>query len=105
MSVLTSIMGGERGAQLELKKLAKVTGASGHFPTNVDQCRDVMKEIARGVSQQYSTGYYSLNKLGMGSGIEMKVNEGRSRKYVARARSGYYACRAEQPKKCRIRYE
>ena len=96
-SVLTSVMGGERGAKLELEKLAEVTGASAHFPTNVDQCRDVMKEIAREVSQQYSLGYYPLNKTrdGKWRRIQVKISESGSHKYVARTRSGYYSRKEE----------
>ena len=70
MGGLSSLMGGDRDASAELKKLAQVTGASAHFPSDVEQCRDVMKEIAREVSQQYSLGYYPLNKERDGSGEE-----------------------------------
>ena len=98
MGGLSSLMGGERDASAELKKLAQVTGASAHFPTDVDQCRDVMKEIAREVSQQYSLGYYPLNKERDGKWRNIKVVVGQtsgSAKLVARTRSGYYARRAE----------
>ena len=95
MSVLSSSMGGsDRDAQAELKKLAEVTGASSHFPTNVDQCRSVMREIAREVSQQYSLGYYPANKErdGKWRAIRIAVSQnGNSTKLVARTRSGYYA--------------
>lgn len=95
---LSSLMGRERDASAELKKLAQVTGASAHFPTDVDQCRDVMKEIAREVSQQYSLGYYPLNKERDGKWRNIKVVVGQTSgwaKLVARTRSGYYARRAE----------
>jgi Ca-activated chloride channel family protein len=97
MSVLSS-MGADRDARAELKKLAEVTGGSAHFPSNVDQCRDVMKEIAREVSQQYSLGYYPLNKTrdGKWRRIQVKVSDSGSHKYVARTRSGYYARKEEQ---------
>lgn len=92
MGGLPSLMGGDRDASAELKKLADVTGASAHFPSDVDQCRDVMKQIAREVSQQYSLGYYPLNKIrdGKWRRIQVKVIENSGRKYVARTRSGYY---------------
>lgn len=100
MSVLSSLMGGsDRDALAELKKLAEVTGASSHFPSNVDQCRSVMREIAREVSQQYSLGYYPVNKTrdGKWRRIQVKVSESGGHKYVARTRSGYYARKEEQP--------
>lgn len=99
MSVVSSLMGrGDRDAQSELRKLAEVTGASAHFPGNVDQCKSVMREIAREVSQQYSLGYYPLNKTrdGRWRKIQVTVNESGGHKYVARTRSGYYA-RKEEP--------
>lgn len=97
MGGLLSFMTGNRDARAELKKIAEVTGASAHFPSNVDQCRSVMKEIAREVSQQYSLGYYPLNKTrdGKWRRIEVKVNDSGSHKYVARVRSGYYARKDE----------
>lgn len=98
MGGLSSLMGGDRNARAELKKLAAVTGASAHFPSNVDQCREVMKEIAREVSQQYSLGYYPLNKErdGKWRRIQVKVSDSGSHNYVARTRSGYYARKEEQ---------
>jgi len=98
MGGLSSLMGGDRDASSELKKLAEVTGASAHFPSDVDQCRDVMKQIAREVSQQYSLGYYPLNKERDGKWRNIKVvvaQTSGSAKLVARTRSGYYARRAE----------
>ena len=89
---------GDRDGRGELKKLAEVTGGSSHFPSNVDQCRSVMKEIAREVSQQYSLGYYPLNKERDGKWRKIKVvvgQTGGSAKLVARTRSGYYARREE----------
>ena len=91
-------MGAEKDARTELKKLAEVTGGSSHFPGNVDQCRGVMKEIAREVSQQYSLGYYPLNKERDGKWRNIKVavgTTGGSAKLVARTRSGYYARKGE----------
>lgn len=98
MGGLTSLMGGDRDASAELKKLAQATGASAHFPSDVDQCRDVMKEIAREVSQQYSLGYYPLNKERDGKWRNIKVVVGQtsgSATLVARTRSGYYARKKE----------
>ena len=85
---------GDRDGRGELKKLAEVTGGSSHFPNNADQCRDVMKEIAREVSQQYSLGYYPLNKERDGKWRKIRVMVGQTggtAKLVARTRSGYYA--------------
>lgn len=95
---LSSMMGSDRDAKSELKKLAEVTGASAHFPSDIDQCRSVMKEIAREVSQQYSLGYYPLNKArdGKWRRVQVRVVETASHKYVARTRSGYYARKEEQ---------
>lgn len=98
VSGLLPLMGGERDARTELKKLAEVTGGAVHFPSDVDQCRGVMKEIAREVSQQYSLGYYPLNKERDGKWRNIKVvvgQTGGSAKLVARTRSGYYARRDE----------
>lgn len=95
---LSSMMGSDRDAKSELKKLAEVTGASAHFPSDVDQCRSVMREIAREVSQQYSLGYYPLKKErdGKWRRIQVRVMESAGHKYVARTRSGYYARKEEQ---------
>lgn len=88
---------GSRDGRAELTKLAEVTGGLAHFPRNVDQCKSVMREIAREVSQQYSLGYYPLNKErdGKWRGIKVAVNQnGGSTRLVARTRSGYYARKA-----------
>lgn len=80
----------------ELEKLAGVTGGEAHFPTDLDGCRKVMKEIALEVSQQYSLGYYSINKNydGKWRSVTIKVQSEAGRdKYAARTRSGYYARR------------
>ena len=96
--LLAKMLGtGSGDGQAELKKLAEVTGGLAHFPKNVDQCRSVMREIAREVSQQYSLGYYPLNKErdGKWRGIKVAVNQNRgSSRLVARTRSGYYARKA-----------
>ena len=92
---LARLLGGnDRDGQAELKKLAEVTGGSSHFPKNVDQCKSVMREIAREVSQQYSLGYYPANKErdGQWRAIKIAVSQsGNSSRLVARTRSGYYA--------------
>ena len=87
----------ERDGRAELRKLAEVTGGSSHFPNNVDQCKSVMKEIAREVSQQYSLGYYPLNKErdGKWRRIRIAVTRERNSQLVARTRSGYYARKEE----------
>jgi len=77
----------------ELEKLAEVTGARAHFPTNVEQCRESMREIAREVSQQYSLGYYPSNTTRDGQWRKIKVvviRQGeKDTRYVARTRTGY----------------
>lgn len=87
----------ERDGRAELRKLAEVTGGSSHFPNNVDQCKSVMNEIAREVSQQYSLGYYPLNKErdGKWRRIKVAVTRDHNSQLVARTRSGYYARKAE----------
>jgi Ca-activated chloride channel family protein len=99
---LARFMGGDRDGRAELKKLAEVTGGLAHFPKNVDQCKSVMREIAREVSQQYSLGYYPANKERDGKWRAIKVavsQNGNSAKLIARTRSGYYARKAEQESK------
>lgn len=89
----------DRDGRAELIKLAEVTGGLPHFPKDVDQCRSVMKEIAREVSQQYSVGYYPLNKQRDGKWRMIKVaasQNGNPTKLIARTRSGYYARKEEQ---------
>ena len=87
----------ERDGRAELRKLAEVTGGSSHFPNNVDECKNVMKEIAREVSQQYSLGYYPLNRErdGKWRRIKVAVIQDRNSQLVARTRSGYYARKEE----------
>ena len=91
--LLAKLMG-QHDSRSELKKLAEVTGGSSHFPENVDQCKAVMREIAREVSQQYSIGYYPANKDRDGKWRKIKVlagESGNATRLVARTRSGYYA--------------
>ncbi len=81
-------------ARGELNKLAEVTGAFAHFPTNLEQCRQTMKEIAREVSHQYGLGYYPTNSARDGKWRKIRVaisREGIQTGYVARTRAGYYA--------------
>ena len=89
----------DRDGRAELKKLAEVTGGSAHFPKDPDQCRTVMKEIAREVSQQYSLGYYPTNKVGDGNWRRIKVAvspSANSPQLIARTRSGYYSRKQQQ---------
>jgi Ca-activated chloride channel homolog len=93
-SGIMGLLRGERDARGELKKLAEVTGGSSHFPLNVQECSDVMKEIAREVSQQYTLGYYPLNKERDGKWRKIKIAvspTGSSTKLIARTRTEYYA--------------
>lgn len=50
----------ETDPQLELERLAQATGTKAHFPTDIEQCKASMKEIAREVSPQYSVGYWCV---------------------------------------------
>jgi Ca-activated chloride channel family protein len=94
-------MGGGN-ARGELEKLAEVTGAGAHFPTNVEQCRETMREIAREVSQQYSVGYYPTNSTRDGKWRKIKVVATRQGEkdanFVARTRTGYYPRKGEEEK-------
>ena len=84
---------GRSGSQSELEKLAEVTGARAHFPTDIEGCRQSMREIAREVSEQYTLGYYPSNKThdSKWRAIRVVVRQEGNKKYVARTRSGYYA--------------
>lgn len=91
--------GGGGGAGGELEKLAAVTGARAHFPTDIEGCRQSMREIAREVSQQYTLGYYPSVKArdGKWRAIRVVVGQGGGEgKYVTRTRSGYYAPKSEE---------
>lgn len=84
--------------QEQLAKLAEVTGAKAHFPTNVKQCQEAMRAIASEVSHQYSLGYYPNDTKNDGKWRQLKVVAGQSggkTKYVARTRAGYYAPKGE----------
>lgn len=87
--------GGLRSARKQLARLAEATGAQAHFPTNIEQCREAMDEIARDVSQQYQVGYYPANRARDGKWRKVKVivirPDESEAKYVARTRTGYYA--------------
>jgi Ca-activated chloride channel family protein len=90
--------GTNSNVRLELEKIAEVTGGAAHFPTDVEGCRRVMKEIALEVSRQYSIGYYPKNEKydGKWRKISVKIEPGGNRnKYTARTRAGYYARKAK----------
>ena len=94
---LNSSGGNAASARLELEKLAEVTGGAAHFPTDVEGCRSVMKEIALEVSRQYTIGYYPKNENydGKWRKISVKIESGKyGDKYTARTRAGYYARKA-----------
>ena len=89
-------MSGNRGGiKRQLEELSNVTGATAHFPRNVEECQQVMKTIALEVSQHYSIAYYPTNHARDGRWRKIRVEAnpwGRSQKQVAvRARSGYFA--------------
>lgn len=78
----------------ELRKLAKVTGGSAHFPTGIEQCRESMIEIASAVSRQYSIGYYPTDTVRDGKWRKLRVaigGQNRASGYATRTRQGYYA--------------
>jgi Ca-activated chloride channel homolog len=90
-----------KGPRDDLEKLAEVTGARAHFPTNVEQCREAMRAIAGEVSHQYSVGYYPNNTKNDGKWRKIQTVVGQhdgKTKYVARTRTGYYAQKAEEVK-------
>lgn len=78
----------------ELAKLAQITGASAHFPTNAEECQETMRTIAGEVGHQYSLGYYPNNPKNDGKWHKIQVvavpSDGKT-KYAARTRNGYYA--------------
>lgn len=93
--------GKNSNVRFELEKIAEVTGGAAHFPTDVEGCRRVMKEIALEVSRQYSVGYYPKNEKydGKWRKISVKIEQGDNRnKYIARTRAGYYARKAKASK-------
>lgn len=82
------------GVRGELEKLSEVTGGAAHFPSNPDDCKKVMKEIALEVSQQYSLGYYPTNTDydDKWRAIQLKVQRVREDSgLIPRTRNGYYA--------------
>lgn len=94
-------MRGGGSPRLELAKLAEITGASAHFPTNVEECQETMRTIAGEVGHQYSLGYYPNDAKSDGKWrkLQVVVNQSESKtRYVARARAGYYAPKGEQAK-------
>lgn len=102
MDGMRRAMGGGGGASGELEKLAEVTGARAHFPTDIEGCRKSMREIAREVSQQYTLGYYPSDKAHDGKWRAIRIvvgQEAGKSKYVARTRSGYYAPKSGEAQK------
>lgn len=91
-------MRGEGSQRAELAKLAEITGASAHFPTNVEECQEAMRTIASEVGHQYSLGYYPSDAKNDGKWRKLRAvvsqSEGNVR-YVARTRAGYYAPKGE----------
>lgn len=92
---------GGTGSRLELEKLAEVTGGAAHFPTDVEGCRRVMKEIGLEVSQQYSLGYYPSSKDYDGKWRKISIQVGTAKnqnEYIGRTRTGYYARKKQKLK-------
>ncbi|MBY0493366.1 MAG: VWA domain-containing protein [Cyanobacteria bacterium] len=80
----------------DLETLSSVTGARAHFPRNLEECRNAMKEIAREVAQQYTIGYYprDLARDGQWRPLKVAVKPQPGRPAItARTRLGYYAPR------------
>ena len=80
-------------ARRELEKLAEVTGGRAHFPTDIRECEDTMRAIAREVNEQYGLGYYPTNTRRDGKWRRIRVEvtpEGRATTPTARTRTGYY---------------
>ncbi|HKQ05642.1 MAG TPA: VWA domain-containing protein [Blastocatellia bacterium] len=81
-------------ARDELKKLAQVTGAFAHFPSDPEKCRMTMMAIASEVSRQYSLGYYPTDPTRDGKWRKLRIavaQPGGEANYATRTRSGYYA--------------
>ena len=94
-------MRGGDSPRLELAKLAEITGASAHFPTNVEECQETMRTIAGEVGHQYSLGYYPNDAKSDGKWrkLQVVVNQSESKtRYVARTRTGYYAPKGDSAK-------
>jgi hypothetical protein len=70
-----------------------------YFPKNMEECDQVCRNIAAGVSQQYSLGYYPKSTTWDGEWREIKVELTRADKSVVRARKGYFALRPAEPRK------
>lgn len=80
----------------DLETLSSVTGARAHFPRNLEECRNTMKDIAREVAQQYTIGYYprDLARDGQWRSLKVVVKPQPGRPAItARTRLGYYAPR------------
>lgn len=98
---LLKLIVGDDYTEPELKRIAEATGGRAHFPGNVEECRQAMKEIAREVSQQYSLGYYPTTTArdGKWRAIQVAVGQEPAKPaYVARTRAGYYGPKAGDPK-------
>lgn len=94
-------MRGGGSPRVELAKLAEITGASAHFPTNVEECQETMRTIASEVGHQYSLGYYPSDAKNDGKWrkLQVVVNQGEGKiRYVARTRAGYYAPKGDSAK-------
>lgn len=82
----------------DLKKLAKVTGASAHFSSNISKCLDAMNAIAVEVAGQYRLEYRLNNptpsqkwrkinvRLFVASSQDGRVKSIRTREYIAARR-------------------
>lgn len=84
-------IGGGPPVRRELEKLAEVTGARAHFPTDIPACRQAMREIARELRHQYAIGYYPTNSKRDGKWRKIRVAVMAASSAVARTRTGYYA--------------
>jgi len=80
-----------------LERLATATGATSHVPSNVDECKEAMKQIARDVRSQYSLGFYPTGVARDGKWHSIRVAmAGQASGQVARTRPGYYAAAKEE---------
>jgi Ca-activated chloride channel family protein len=86
------------GGSSKLSRLANMTGAKAHYPRNVIQCAQAMKQIAGDAGRQYSIGYYPSNAMrdGKWRKIQVVVQQPEpGAKYVVRTRAGYYASKGQ----------
>ena len=85
---------GDRHAAKALKQLAQATGGEAYFPKSLDEVESTCVEIAHGIRNQYTLGYYPSNANKDGSFRTVRVDAMANNKHdklTVRTRAGYYA--------------